>query len=56
MRGTFGDKEKKKDKKKKALELAANPAKKVALVNVGFLLCFLLRIDKGSLVWLRFRF
>ncbi|XP_064173296.1 U2 small nuclear ribonucleoprotein B'' [Anguilla rostrata] len=31
MRGTFGDKEKKKDKKKKALELAANPAKKAAL-------------------------
>ncbi|KAG5830962.1 U2 small nuclear ribonucleoprotein B'' [Anguilla anguilla] len=30
MRGTFGDKEKKKDKKKKALELAANPAKKAA--------------------------
>ncbi|XP_061084316.1 U2 small nuclear ribonucleoprotein B'' [Conger conger] len=31
MRGTFGDKEKKKDKKKKALELASNPAKKAAL-------------------------
>ncbi|KAJ8360318.1 hypothetical protein SKAU_G00168430 [Synaphobranchus kaupii] len=30
MRGTFGDKDKKKDKKKKALELAANPAKKAA--------------------------
>ncbi|KAI1894679.1 hypothetical protein AGOR_G00118240 [Albula goreensis] len=30
MRGTFGDKDKKKEKKKKAPELAANPAKKAA--------------------------
>lgn len=33
MKGTYGDKEKKKDKKKKAQELAANPAKKPAAVS-----------------------